>query len=70
VTVEIQPLAGPPPPVILKQSGLHDKLKPTVASVATQSNTKQVQKQTAQRQLKNQLRRRLPMTQVAYEKRK
>jgi hypothetical protein len=57
-----------PPPTILSQSNLHDKLKPRIASMASRSDTKHVQQQTAARQLKQQQRRRLPVTQVAYEK--
>jgi len=58
----VQPLAGSPPPTIISSSVLANRVKPRHAAIATQNETKQLVKQTVARQLKQQLRRRLPMT--------
>lgn len=52
----------PPPPTILASSVLSQRVKPRHAAIASQSETKQFVKQAVARQLKQQQRRRLPMT--------
>lgn len=63
--VQITPLIGPPP-VILASSILADRVKPRHAVLATQSETKQLQKQVTRRQLSQQQRRSLPLTQYDF----
>jgi hypothetical protein len=62
---DVQPLAGGPP-VILSQSILSQRVKPRHAALATQSETKQLAKQVTRRQLRQEQRRRLPLTQVDF----
>lgn len=65
VEPEVTPLATTPP-TILASSVLSQVLKPRHASIATQSETKQLAKQTARRQLRQQERRTLPVTEVDF----
>jgi hypothetical protein len=66
---DVSILLSTSPPIILSQSVLSQRLKPRHAALATQSETKQLQKQVARRQLRQQQRRRLPLTrQDFYEK--
>jgi hypothetical protein len=57
------------PPVILSQSILSQRVKPRHAAIAAQSETKQLQKQAARRQLQQAERRRLPLTQQDFYQR-
>jgi len=66
--IGVQPFAGSPPPTILASSVLANRVKPRHASIATQSETVQLAKQDARRQLRQQQRRRLPITQEKYLK--
>lgn len=61
----VQPLAGPPP-TNLSQSNLNLRLHPRHASLATQSESKKLLKQATRRQLQQQQRRRLPLTQYDF----
>jgi hypothetical protein len=64
---DVQPWAvTTPPPTILASSSLNQKLHPRHATLATQSETKQLSKQVARRQLRQQQRRSLPMTQYDF----
>jgi hypothetical protein len=63
---DVQPLAGTAPPTILASSVLANRVKPRHAALATQSETKQLQKQIARRQLQQEQRRRLPLTQYEF----
>jgi hypothetical protein len=60
---DIELYAGTAPPTILSSSVLSQRVKPRHAALAAQSETKQLKKQAARRQLRQQERRRLPMTQ-------
>jgi hypothetical protein len=51
------------PPTILASSTETSRVKPRHAALAAQSETKQLQKQAARRQLQQQQRRSLPLTQ-------
>ena len=55
------------PPIILQSSVLANRVKPRHASLATQSETKQLAQQTALRRLRQQQRRRLPITEEQYK---